>query len=68
MTQFKDKSDGKGDSVSVGLFTYPVLQAADVLAYDADHDSAGFETVFLRPVMASARDTSLSAHFVLTPA
>jgi tryptophanyl-tRNA synthetase len=36
MTQFKDKSDGKGDSVSVGLFTYPVLQAADVVAYDAD--------------------------------
>ncbi|MCW2962201.1 MAG: tryptophanyl-tRNA synthetase [Thermoleophilia bacterium] len=36
MTQFKDKSEGKGDSVSVGLFTYPVLQAADILAYDSD--------------------------------
>lgn len=35
MTQFKDKSK-KGDSskASVGLFTYPVLQAADVLLYD----------------------------------
>jgi tryptophanyl-tRNA synthetase len=41
MTQFKDKSDGKGDNVSVGLFTYPVLQAADVLAYDADRVPVG---------------------------
>jgi len=37
------------------------------LAYDAEHDDKGFETVFLRPVMPSARDTSLSAHFVLRP-
>ncbi|CAN5349736.1 tryptophan--tRNA ligase [soil metagenome] len=36
MTQFKDKSQKQGaDSTSVGLFTYPVLQAADVLLYDA---------------------------------
>jgi tryptophanyl-tRNA synthetase len=36
MTQFKDKSSKQGsDSTTVGLFTYPVLQAADVLAYDA---------------------------------
>ncbi len=34
------------------------------LAYDDD----AFKTVFLRPIMASARDTSLSAHFVLQPA
>jgi protocatechuate 3,4-dioxygenase beta subunit len=38
------------------------------LAYDAEHDRNGFATVFLRPVMPSARDTSLSAHFVLRPA
>jgi protocatechuate 3,4-dioxygenase beta subunit len=38
------------------------------LAYDAEYDGNGFETVFLRPVMPSARDTSLSAHFVLQPA
>lgn len=37
------------------------------LAYDAEHDGGGFETVFLRPVMRSARDTSLGAHFVLRP-
>ena len=37
MTQFKDKSTRQGsDSTTVGLFTYPVLQAADVLAYDTD--------------------------------
>jgi tryptophanyl-tRNA synthetase len=34
MTQFKDKSDGK-DNVSGGLFTYPVLMAADILLYGA---------------------------------
>ncbi len=33
MTQFKDKSRDKGESVSVGLFTYPVLMAADILLY-----------------------------------
>jgi tryptophanyl-tRNA synthetase len=36
MTQFKDKSQKQGsDTASVGLFTYPILQAADVLLYDA---------------------------------
>lgn len=42
MTQFKDKSARQGaDRVSVGLFTYPVLQAADILLYDADHVPVG---------------------------
>jgi tryptophanyl-tRNA synthetase len=36
MTQFKDKSEGKGEAVSVGLFTYPVLQVADIVMYDID--------------------------------
>ncbi|GAA2338636.1 tryptophan--tRNA ligase [Saccharopolyspora halophila] len=37
MTQFKDKSARQeADHVSVGLFTYPVLQAADILLYQAD--------------------------------
>ncbi len=35
MTQFKDKSKDKGQNISVGLFTYPVLMAADILLYDA---------------------------------
>ncbi|MEY4457617.1 MAG: tryptophanyl-tRNA synthetase [Actinomycetota bacterium] len=36
MTQFKDKSAKQGsDAASVGLFTYPILQAADIVLYDA---------------------------------
>lgn len=35
MTQFKDKS-ARGENVSVGLLTYPVLMAADILIYNAD--------------------------------
>lgn len=34
MTQFKDKAGEKQDAVSVGLFTYPILMAADILLYD----------------------------------
>ena len=35
MIQFKEKSKGEAESVGVGLFSYPVLQAADVLLYHA---------------------------------
>ncbi|MEM7694427.1 MAG: twin-arginine translocation pathway signal [Pseudomonadota bacterium] len=38
------------------------------LAYDADYGRGGFKTVFLRPIMRSARNTSLEANFVLAPA
>lgn len=34
MTQFKEKSGKRGESTSVGLFTYPILMAADILLYD----------------------------------
>jgi tryptophanyl-tRNA synthetase len=40
MTQFKDKSTGKED-VSVGLFNYPVLMAADILLYGAKYVPVG---------------------------
>ncbi len=40
MTQFKEKSEGR-DSVSVGLFDYPVLQAADILLYQAEQVPIG---------------------------
>src|ERR1700674_973561 len=40
MTQFKEKSAGQ-DSVRVGLYTYPVLQAADILLYDAERVPVG---------------------------
>jgi tryptophanyl-tRNA synthetase len=36
MTQFKDKSQKAGENIAVGLFTYPVLMAADILLYDTD--------------------------------
>ena len=36
MTQFKDKSAKHADNVNAGLFTYPVLMAADILLYQAD--------------------------------
>ena len=36
MTQFKDKSKKHSDNINVGLYTYPVLQAADILLYQAD--------------------------------
>jgi tryptophanyl-tRNA synthetase len=41
MTQWKDKAGKAGDSQSVALFTYPVLQAADVLLYQATHVPVG---------------------------
>ncbi len=36
MTQFKDKSLKHGDNINAGLFTYPVLMAADILLYQTD--------------------------------
>jgi len=44
MTQFKDKSEGR-DFVSVGLFNYPVLQAADILLYKAGGVPVGEDQV-----------------------
>jgi tryptophanyl-tRNA synthetase len=41
MTQWKDKAGKNREGASVGLFTYPVLQAADVLAYQATHVPVG---------------------------
>lgn len=40
MTQFKEKSEGR-ESIPVGLFTYPVLQAADILLYHAEEVPVG---------------------------
>jgi tryptophanyl-tRNA synthetase len=41
MTQFKEKSGKSREGASVGLYTYPVLQAADVLLYNATHVPVG---------------------------
>ncbi len=50
MTQFKDKTEqvetgGKGSFISAGLFTYPILQAADILIYKADFVPVGKDQV-----------------------
>ena len=36
MTQFKDKSAKHADNINAGLYTYPVLMAADILLYQSD--------------------------------
>lgn len=41
MTQYKDKSAKHADNINSGLFTYPVLMAADILAYNADYVPVG---------------------------
>ena len=41
MTQFKDKSEHHPDNINAGLFTYPVLQTADILLYGATRVPVG---------------------------
>jgi tryptophanyl-tRNA synthetase len=55
MTQFKEKSEGR-ESVSVGLFDYPVLMAADVLAYDTNKVPVGDDQ---RQHLELARDIAI---------
>lgn len=43
MTQFKDKSAKHADNINVGLFTYPVLMAADILLYQTDVVPVGID-------------------------
>src|SRR5262245_9400844 len=45
MTQFKDKSEHQPENVNVGLFDYPVLQAADILLYKAQLVPVGADQV-----------------------
>jgi len=54
-----------------GVFRLEMPQIVPAFGQPHGHlayDSGDFETVFLRPVMKSSRDTSLEAHFVLQPA
>ncbi len=55
MTQFKEKSAGQ-ESVSVGLFDYPVLMAADILGYDTERVPVGDDQ---RQHLELARDVAL---------
>lgn len=41
MTQFKEKSENQKSNINVGLFTYPILMAADILLYDAQFVPVG---------------------------
>ena len=43
MTQFKDKSAKHADNINAGIFTYPVLMAADILLYQADVVPVGID-------------------------
>jgi len=45
MTQFKDKAERQADNINVGLFTYPVLQTADIVLYKARHVPVGADQV-----------------------
>jgi tryptophanyl-tRNA synthetase len=55
MTQFKDKGKGQ-ESVSVGLFDYPVLMVSDILLYDADEVPIGDDQ---RQHLELARDVAI---------
>src|SRR5919202_1876942 len=69
MTQFKDKSAREGsDRASVGLFTYPILQAADILLYDAARVPVGEDQrqhVELTRDLAHRFNTRYGATFLL---
>ena len=41
MTQFKEKAGKDKEKASIGLFSYPILMAADILLYDATHVPVG---------------------------
>lgn len=56
MTQFKEKSGTNREGSSVGLFTYPVLQAADILIYRATHVPVGEDQ---KQHIELARDTAI---------
>ena len=65
------RSGDKGCRDENGMFRLEMPQIVPAFGQPHGHlayDSGDYETVFLRPVMGSARDTSLEAHFVLQPA
>lgn len=67
MIQFKEKSKGETESVGVGLFTYPILQAADVLLYRAHGVPVGEDQrqhIELMRVLAERFNATLGKTFV----
>ncbi|MCZ8259617.1 MAG: twin-arginine translocation pathway signal [Beijerinckiaceae bacterium] len=64
-------SHGATLTAADGSFRLDMPQIIPIFGQPHGHlayEGAGFKTVFLRPIMASARDKTLSAHFVLEPA
>jgi tryptophanyl-tRNA synthetase len=64
MTQFKDKSQGQKEQVSVGLFDYPALMAADILLYDTDLVPVGEDQ---KQHVELARDTAQRFNSIYGP-
>ena len=65
------RSHGATLTDAKGMFRLEMPQIVPIFGQPHGHlayDSGEFQTVFLRPVMKSAKDTSLEAHFVLQPA
>lgn len=68
MIQYKEKSEGNKDGVSVGLFNYPVLMAADILLYDAKYVPVGedqFQHIELTRDIGERFNNKFSEVFVL---
>ncbi len=64
MTQFKDKSRKNADNINAGLFTYPVLMAADILLYQTDLVPVGIDQ---RQHLELARDIAIRFNNIYSP-
>jgi tryptophanyl-tRNA synthetase len=64
MTQFKEKSDELKESISCGLFDYPILMAADILIYNADLVPVGQDQ---KQHVEIARDTAQRFNSMYSP-
>ncbi|MBR2742018.1 MAG: tryptophan--tRNA ligase [Clostridia bacterium] len=64
MTQFKDKAQKHKDNVNAGLFTYPVLMAADILLYQADLVPVGIDQ---KQHLELARDVAIRFNNTYSP-
>lgn len=64
MTQFKDKSQKYANNINAGLFTYPVLMAADILLYNADLVPVGIDQ---KQHIELARDIAERFNFQYSP-
>ena len=71
MTQFKEKSEEHADAITVGLFNYPILMAADILLYDAKYIPLGedqFQHLELARDIATRMNNRFSEELFTIPA